>query len=262
MQTQQDLIGLIPAAGLAQRLQSLNLNCSKEITPIGSISSKSGLERPKPVCAYLLESMVRAGAQTIHIVLRKGKWDIPTLLGDGSDYDVSLSYLIMNQPFGVPYTINQARDFARGKTVLFGFPDIICDPQTVYKKLLAKLHKTKADVVLGLFPVSNSRQWDSVKTDADGNVLAVSPKSSSQIFEYAWANAVWADRFTSSIEAITGRTDSSLAGSGELSVGHVLQKGIEGGLKISSCFFKEGWCIDIGTPEGLRAARKKLTADF
>ena len=90
-----EIIGLLPAAGLANRIAPLP--CSKELFPIGfrPIGSTEEL-RPKAVCLYLLESMRQAGVQKTFVVLRDGKWDIPAFLGDGRSLDMQLAYLMMN----------------------------------------------------------------------------------------------------------------------------------------------------------------------
>ena len=81
--------------------------------------------RPKVVCHYLLEKMRLAGITKAYIVLKEGKWDIPSYFRDGSLVDMQLAYLLLGLPFGTPYTIDQAYSFVRHSTVAFGFPDIV-----------------------------------------------------------------------------------------------------------------------------------------
>ena len=97
MAASAEIVGLIPAAGQARRLAPLP--CSKEVFPVGfePVDAK-GVGRPKPVCIFLLEKMAAAGAWKVYIVLRDGKWDIPSYLGDGSRYGLSLAYLMMRLP--------------------------------------------------------------------------------------------------------------------------------------------------------------------
>ena len=98
-----ELIGLIPAGGQATRIAPLP--CSKEIFPVGFRKINEEEEvRPKAVCHYLLEKMRLAGVTKSFIILREGKWDIPTYLGDGTLLDMHLAYLMMGLPYGAPYT--------------------------------------------------------------------------------------------------------------------------------------------------------------
>ncbi len=78
------------------------LPCSKELYPIGfRRSGKDNGLSPKAVCHYLLEKMHLAGITKAYIVLRNGKWDIPTYFGDGKMLDMHLAYLMMDLPFGI-----------------------------------------------------------------------------------------------------------------------------------------------------------------
>ena len=163
------IVGLIPAAGQATRLAPLPF--SKELYPIGQMRIKGSDElRPKPVCIYLLEKMRAAGAKDVYIVLRKGKWDIPAYLGDGSSLDMNLAYLIMGLPFGVPYTLDQAYPFIQEATVTFGFPDIIFQSAGAFNELLDRQETSQADVVLGLFPVDKPYKFHMVELSRDERI--------------------------------------------------------------------------------------------
>ena len=119
-----EVIGLIPAGGVGKRLAPLP--CSKEIYPVGFTETDNKRERrPKAVCHYLLEKMRLAGIRKAFVVLRNGKWDIPSYLGDGKMLDMQLAYLMMDLPYGPPYTLNQASPFVKDALVAFGFPDIL-----------------------------------------------------------------------------------------------------------------------------------------
>lgn len=104
------MIGLIPAAGQASRLDSLP--CSKEVFPLGlEAPDANGLSRPKGACQFLLEHFHSAGVERAFIIIRPGKWDIPGFLADGSRFNIHLAYLMMDHPYGSPYSLDQAWPF-------------------------------------------------------------------------------------------------------------------------------------------------------
>ena len=133
-----DFSALIAAGGLANRLGPLP--CSKEIFPIiGQFTNN----RTKVVCENLIEYYKLAGINDIHFIIRKGKWDIPQLLGDGSSLGVNISYLIMNLPYGTPFTLDQAYPFIKDKNIAMGFPDIVMEPKNAFEMLKVKLQNGK-----------------------------------------------------------------------------------------------------------------------
>src|SRR5690242_19908019 len=84
-------IGLIPCAGLANRLAPLP--CSTELLPAGFQRARDGSLRVKVVSHFLLENLYRGGIRTAYCVLRKGKRDIPQYYG-ASAAGVRLGYVV------------------------------------------------------------------------------------------------------------------------------------------------------------------------
>ena len=265
--TQQEVIGLIPAAGQATRLAPLP--GSKELYPIG-FRSVNGSKRPKVVCHYLLEKMRLAGIRKAYFVLRSGKWDIPAYLGDGTILDMNLGYLIMRLPFGVTYTLDQAYPFVQNAVIAIGFPDIIFQPDDTFKRLLARLATSNADVVLGVVPFENPQKGGMVDFDTEGRVRLVVEKPDYSDLRYSWCTAVWTPVFTefmhqyvAALETDRLRSDagSNLVPQRELPIGNVIQAAIENGLSVQAEVFTDGAFLDIGTPEDLVRAVRHFAAE-
>lgn len=260
----QRIIGLVPAAGSATRLSPLPF--SKELYPLGHVRFKDidGL-RPKPVCMYLLEKMKIAGIEDIFIVLRKGKWDIPAYLGDGSLLDMNFAYLMMNLPFGVPYTLNQAFPFTRDAIVAFGFPDIIFQPENAFKELLDRYNQSKTDVVLGLFPVDMPNKFHMVETSHDGRIKKIVINPEMTHLKYTWIIAVWSQTFShfmqislNNIDRKNNKTEFNgrRFNKSELQLSDIIQKAIDNNLKVEGVIFSQGSCLDMGTSDGLIRAQR------
>jgi len=254
-----ELIGLLPAGGKAVRVSPLP--CSKEIYPVGfRIMGQNGISRPKVVCHYLLENMRSAGVSKAFIILRTGKWDIPAYLSNGSTLDMHLGYLLMEYPFGVPYTLEEAYPFVKDAIVAFGFPDIIFSPDDAFIQLLSQQAVSRADLVLGLFPAQKSQNVDMVHLDADGRVRGFQIKPARTHLRYTWIIAVWTPVFTRFMhEYVSARIkmnkddeDSySIADQNELFVGDVIQAAIHNDIQVDKVLFTNGKYLDIGTPEDM-----------
>jgi glucose-1-phosphate thymidylyltransferase len=262
-----NIVGLIPAGGLAKRIDPLP--CSKELLPVGFQYTDDGtVLSPKTVCHYLLEKMHLAGVTKIFIILRKGKWDIPEYFGDGSTLKIDIAYLIMNLPFGVPFTLDQAYAFVEESLVVFGFPDIIFEPDDAFTQLIEKQKSTAADVVLGVFPAHQPDKMDMVDFDDEGRIHQIVIKPSQTHLQFTWIIAVWTPKFTDFLHKYLLAAEktyehSTMQGtndeSGELYIGNVIQAALDKKLKVETVKFSKGTYIDIGTPNDLVKASHKYS---
>lgn len=123
------MIGIIPAAGMGQRIQPLG--CSKELLPVGS-RILEGIERPKAVSEYLVERMVAAGAEQICMVISAEKTDIVRYYAE-RDYAAEIFFVLQTEPRGLCDALFRAEPFARyHDRVLIGLPDTIWFPENAY----------------------------------------------------------------------------------------------------------------------------------
>lgn len=243
-----DLLGLIPAAGRAERLGPLP--CSKELLPIGFRETPRG-PAPKVACHYLLERFRAAGIWRVLMVLHESKWDVPRYLGTGEIADVSLAYVVIPGSKSVPETLDRAFPFSEGSLVALGFPDVLFEPADAYARLIERQRATGADLVLGLFPTTRFRTTDMVELGPDGRVIRIEVRPESTTLRYNWLLAVWSPVFTRFLhEAVR----SAPTGERELQVGAIVQEAVAAGLHVEGVEFPDGSYRDIGTPEELAAA--------
>ena len=254
-----ECIGLIPAGGKAQRISPLP--CSKEIFPVGFGDIKqNGQLRPKVAAHYLLEKMRLADAKKAYVVLAKGKWDIPAYFGNGSMVNMAIGYLITELPYGVPFTVDSAFPFLKNKRVLFGFPDIILQPDDVYIRLIERMDTSCADIVLGLFQADNPQKMDMVALNDHGTIADIHIKPTQTSLRWTWIIAVWNESFTHFMHEVVGRHLKAIADSEsriskedrkEIFMGDVIREAIGSQLKIDQVMFNRGTYIDIGSPEDM-----------
>lgn len=259
-----ECIGLIPAGGRAERISPLP--CSKEIFPVGFGEIKQkGRRHPKVAAHYLLEKMHLAKATKAYFVLAKGKWDIPAYFGDGSIVNMAIGYLVTEMSYGVPFTLDSAFSFLKNKRVLFGFPDIILQPDDVYPRLIDRMQSSRADIVLGLFVAQDPAKMDMVDLSADGTVCSIQIKPKRTNLRWTWIIAVWNFSFTQFIHNYVQQYLDTIAVENgglkrdchkhkEIYLGDVIQKAIESEMKIDKVMFNTGTYIDIGSPADMATA--------
>lgn len=251
MTTPSDVLGLIPAAGRAERLG--RLPCSKELLPIGFRETSRG-PAPKVACHYLLDRFRAAGIRRAYLVLHESKWDVARYFGTGAMAGISLAYLSIPGSRSVPETLSHAAPFVRGSRVALGFPDVLFEPEDAYARLLERQEATGADLVLGLFPTERCRTTDMVEAGPDGRVRRLEIRPEATSLRCNWLIAVWTPVFTRILE---DAVRSAPQESPELQIGAVMRSALAGGLHVQGVEFPEGRFRDIGTPADLAAAMRE-----
>ena len=254
----ENIVGLIPAAGQASRIAPLPI--SKELFPVGfsDLAGVGGSHRPKVAAHYLLEKMRSAGAQKAFIVLRNGKWDIPAYFGDGAMLNMHLAYLLINQSWGVPYTLDQAYPFIRSATIVFGFADILFFPEAAYQLLIEHLFNAKADIALGLFKAQRTEKMDMVALDKNKYISDIIIKPQQTQLTHTWIIAAWQPSFTEFMHYFLKKDVKNRAHRSqkdELHLGDIFRAAIASKLQTAVVCFDSGRYLDIGTPEDLVMAQ-------
>jgi dTDP-glucose pyrophosphorylase len=231
--------GIVPAAGKGSRIQPLAF--SKELLPVGS-RLDNGLERPCAVSEYLVERMIRGGAQKICFVISPGKSDIMEYYGAGYG-EASVAYVVQPQASGLCDAIFRATPLiAPDEPVIVGLPDTVWFPEDA----LAVLPDDELSFLL--FPVERPEFFDAVVLDHENRVLEIQVKQPNAASHWIWGafkmpgrtlhelQRLWRGRLCRD-EYIGTLVNAWLAAGGEA-------RGVKAGLSY----------VDVGTLHGYRAA--------
>jgi glucose-1-phosphate thymidylyltransferase len=162
------VVGIVPAAGRAERLQPLE--GSKEALAV----------RGRPLLEHLVERMRRAPCSELRVVTRSEKRDVIALaLGLGAD-------VIEGRPSTVAASILLGLEGLEPDDVaLVGFPDTLWEPVDGYARLLERL-RPPAEVVLGLFEFAEPERSDVVESGPAGVVARVRARPTSPSSNLVW----------------------------------------------------------------------------
>jgi dTDP-glucose pyrophosphorylase len=214
-------VGVVPAAGHAERLQPLR--GSKEVLSLGG----------RPVIDYVFERLRAAEPDRLIVVTRREKVDVVQHARDAG------AEVVLARPASIPESLAAALvDVADGDIVMFGFPDSIWQPPDGFVRLVAGV-EAGADAALGLFEMGEPGRSDVVTLDERGRISDVTVKPARPASNTIWGCAAARGSALRDLEA-------------ELEVGahfhRLAQKGrVEG-------VFLSDWYLDIGTPEALAEA--------
>ena len=169
--------GIIPAAGAGSRIQPLAF--SKELLPVGS-RVEAGVERPRAVSEYLVERMIRGGADKLCFVISPGKTDILQYYGSRL-WGADIAYVVQPTPGGLCDALFRAAPLIHpDEPVVVGLPDTVWWPEDA----LAKLPADRLSFLT--FPVERPELFDAVCTDAHGNVIEIEVKQKGAQSHWIW----------------------------------------------------------------------------
>jgi dTDP-glucose pyrophosphorylase len=169
--------GIVPAAGSGTRIQPLAF--SKELLPVGS-RLDGATERPRAVSEYLIERMLKAGADKICFVISPWKSDILQYYG-GMIGRAAIAYVVQPEPAGLCDAIFRALPLIqRDDLVLIGLPDTIWLPEDALTRL------PDDRLAFLTFPVDRPELFDAVLSDDEGRVREIQVKRRGAASRWVW----------------------------------------------------------------------------
>jgi glucose-1-phosphate thymidylyltransferase len=236
--------GIVPAAGRGSRIQPLAF--SKELLPVGS-RSESGIERPCAVGEYLLERLVRGGADKLCFVISSGKSDIMEYFG-ASYAATPIAYVLQPQPTGLCDAVFRADAVvSRNETVAVGLPDTIWFPDAALGNL--------PDDVLSflLFPVERPEFFDAVVLDDAGHVRQIQVKQAAPASNWIWGAFKMPGEVFKELQLLWHDRNCEDEYFGTLVNAYLSRGGCAVGIKAGKAY------VDVGTLHGYRAAMRLLS---
>ena len=108
--------GIILHGGHGTRLRPLTHTGPKQLLPIAN----------KPMSQYCLESISETGITDIAIIIGGvGSKKVREFYGDGSDFDVKITYIEQDEPRGIAHAIRLCKEFVNGEKFLVFLGDNI-----------------------------------------------------------------------------------------------------------------------------------------
>jgi len=121
----------------------------------------------RPFLLYQLELLKRADVRDVILSLSYQPQKIEDKLGDGTDYDVKISYTVEASPLGTAGAYRNAAGLIRETTVVFN-GDVLTD---IDINEVIRLHRERnAAATIVLTPVGNPTAYGLVETDGEDHV--------------------------------------------------------------------------------------------
>src|SRR5579862_1859941 len=167
--------GIILAGGLGTRLYPATLSISKQLLPVYD----------KPMIYYPLCTLMHAGIQDILIITTPNDQAMfQHLLGDGSQWGISLSYITQKNPDGIAQAFILAEEFIGNDSVCLILGDNILYGGGLSEKLKHAAKQTTGATIFGYY-VSDPERYGVIKFDENQQAVNIIEKPSTFISHYA-----------------------------------------------------------------------------
>ena len=166
--------GIILAGGTGSRLFPLTTVISKQLLPVYD----------KPMIYYPLASLMAAGLREVLVVVTpRDETSFRALLGDGSQWGMTIDYVVQQKPEGLAQAFILAEKFLAGDKAALILGDNIFHGVGLGTQL-KQLTDPDGGVVFA-YQVANPSEYGVIEFDESGNVVSIEEKPSNPKSDFA-----------------------------------------------------------------------------
>ena len=231
--------GLILSGGKGTRLRPLTYTSAKQLVPIAN----------KPMLFYGIEALAEAGIREIGIVVGDTKAEIRAAVGDGSQWNVSVTYIEQDAPRGLAHAVMISEPFLGDQPFVMYLGDNLLAHSI--KPLVQDFAATKPAAQILLTRVPDPQRFGVAELN-DGRVIRLVEKPKEPLSDLALVGV-----YLFSTEVFTSVRRIKPSFRDELEITDAIQDLIDRGLVVRP-HIVEGWWKDTGKLDDILEANRLI----
>ncbi|MGE5225630.1 MAG: glucose-1-phosphate thymidylyltransferase [Planctomycetaceae bacterium] len=232
---------LVLSGGEGSRLRPITHTNAKQLIPVAG----------QPILFHALEAIRDAGISEVGIVIGQTGDEVRAAVGDGSRWDLAVTYIPQEAPLGLAHAVLTAAEFVRGEPFLMYLGDNVLLEGV--RRFVEGFETTRPDAQIFVARVPEPEQFGVVVLDGERAVRLVE-KPKAFVSDLALVGVYLFD--DSILEACASLTPSWR---GEYEITEAIQWLIDHGRTVRVELLS-GWWKDTGRPEDLLEANRIMLA--
>ena len=232
---------IVLSGGKGARFKPFNNNVAKQLLPVAN----------KPILFYVLDQIREAGLTDVGIIISPETGaNIKQAVGDGSRWNLQITYIVQSEPLGLAHAVKSAQDFLGNCPFLMFLGDNLI--QGGITRFAEQFNRNCCDALILLKAVKETHLFGIATLDGAGKVCHVvekpkHPKSNLAI--------VGVYLFSPAIHEAINHIKPSWRG--ELEITEAIQWLIDKNKDVQSCIM-DNWWLDVGKKDNLLEANQVL----
>ncbi|UCE41968.1 MAG: glucose-1-phosphate thymidylyltransferase [Candidatus Aminicenantes bacterium] len=231
--------GLILSGGKGTRLRPLTFTQAKQLVPVAN----------KPVLFYGIEALKEAGISDIGIIVGDTKDEIKQATGDGSRWDLNITYIEQEAPLGLAHAVKISEEFLKDEHFVMYLGDNIL--KSGITSLVEEFQQKKPNSLILLTEVPNPQMFGVAELEG-GRVVRLVEKPKKPASNLALVGVYMFDaHIYEAVKAIKPSWRN------ELEITDAIQYLVEHGFEVQP-HLVTGWWKDTGKLEDILEANRLI----
>ncbi|MBI2369608.1 MAG: glucose-1-phosphate thymidylyltransferase [Deltaproteobacteria bacterium] len=231
--------GLILSGGKGTRLRPITHTSAKQLIPVAN----------KPVLFYGIEALREAGIREIGLVVGETRAEIRQAVGNGSRWDVAVTYIEQEAPLGLAHAVLISEPFLRDEAFIMYLGDNVLRGGVT--ELVREFESRRPNAQILLARVPNPEQFGVAELDG-GRVRSLVEKPREPRSDLALVGVYMFDH-----QIFKAVREIKPSARGELEITDAIQWLVDHGFDVAP-HVVTGWWKDMGRPEDLLEANRMM----